>query len=510
MRLKQRKLREKMKNDKNNTYFSNIEIRELRDKVGISQSKLSELSNIRQYKISSWELGKSKPSKEESSLIFDILKNLNDDDVAKLCCKRTRIDPSRKLNKQNAKDISKINSIINENFPFSNKKTMISWLNYTKKIPIKLMNEIPKKSNENNAISLFSGCGGFCLGFEYEGFNIKGFIEIDKAARDIYKANFPNASCLGNDIRKISDADINNWKKEFGHINVLFGGPPCQGFSLAGKRDRCDLKNELFNEYAKIAVKLKPDVIVLENVQKLTSMKSKKNEMITQLILKVFNDAGYHLKYKPLNAMNFGVPQFRERVFFIGIRKDYPKNAISFPEPTHGSLKNYNLYDFTNKKLRKFNTFRDAVTGLASLESGESSEYDPWHFTIHHPTHVIEWLQDVPEGASAHNNPDPNKRPLSGYNTTYKRIKWDEPCSTITTNFNMISGCRNVHPQDTRSFTIREAMRCQTFPDDFKLPGTRLTDIRRVIGNAVPPLLAQNIAKEVKIILDKVTKSAAL
>ena len=98
---------------------------------------------------------------------------------------------------------------------------------------------------------------------------------------------------------------------------------------------------------------------------------------------------------------------------------------------------------------------------------------------------------------SAHDNSNPELRPPSGFNTTYKRIKWDEPCSTISTNFSMISGCRNVHPTSTRSLTIREATRAQSFPDEFVFEG-KWGDIRKAIGNAVPPLLAQIIAKAIK------------
>ena len=104
------------------------------------------------------------------------------------------------------------------------------------------------------------------------------------------------------------------------------------------------------------------------------------------------------------------------------------------------------------------------------------------------------WLKNVPEGHSAHENIDPALRPPSGFNTTYKRIRWDEPCSTISTNFSMISGCRNVHPSSTRSLTIREATRAQSFPDEFIFTG-KWGDIRRAIGNAVPPILAACIAK---------------
>lgn len=132
------------------------------------------------------------------------------------------------------------------------------------------------------------------------------------------------------------------------------------------------------------------------------------------------------------------------------------------------------------------------------------SKNDPLHWAIVHPQHVIDWLVDVPEGKSAHENPDPNKRPPSGFNTTYKRNVWDEPCSTISTNFNMISGCRNVHPTNTRSLTIREATRAQSFPDEFVFCG-KWGDVRTAIGNAVPPLMAYEIANEV---IDQVFKEA--
>ena len=187
------------------------------------------------------------------------------------------------------------------------------------------------------------------------------------------------------------------------------------------------------------------------------------------------------------------MPQFRERVFVIGIRRDFSDAAVSFPEPTHGDRSGMTLFD---APLLPYATFRDATGDLEPLESGEHSDSDPYHFAVEHPEHVIEWLRDIPEGENAHNNPNPELRPPCGYNTTYKRIKWDEPSSTIGTTFGMISGSRNVHPTNTRSLTIREAMRCQAFPDDFKLCGTR-GDMRTAIGNSVPPLLAAAIARHV-------------
>jgi DNA (cytosine-5)-methyltransferase 1 len=215
-------------------------------------------------------------------------------------------------------------------------------------------------------------------------------------------------------------------------------------------------------------------------------------------IIEAFKKAGYRMMCQAVNAQNYGVPQFRERVFFIGVSSELQGDDIHFPEKTHGSFtEDQFLFPVPVNPVR---TFWDATCDLQALNSGEASNSDPLHFAVDHPAHVIQMLQDVPEGESAHNNPDPRLRPPSGYNTTYKRLRWDEPCSTIGTNFGMISGCRNVHPQDTRSLTVREALRSQSFPDTFKFDLKRHTmgDVRRVIGNAVPPLLASALARHLR------------
>ncbi|NQU83361.1 MAG: DNA cytosine methyltransferase [Parcubacteria group bacterium] len=345
------------------------------------------------------------------------------------------------------------------------------------------------------AIMLFSGIGGMSSGFHLAGYNVVGHVENNRAANKIYNLNFPKSRLLGFDIKKVTNEKLIEFKKEHGEIAVLAGGPPCQGFSLAGKRSIFDPRNELFKEFARFAKILKPKTIVLENVRMLLTMKTKENGLVKDYLVKEFRDSGYELIFKNINAKDFGVPQSRERVVFIGLRKDLLKNNnLKFAEATHTN-RGDNLF---NRNLLPFNTFRDVTKDLEQLESGEASKNDPWHFAINHPEHVIQMLRNVPEGKSAHQNKDVKLRPTSGYNTTYKRIMWDKPSSTISTNFSMISGSRNVHPKNTRSLTIREAMRCQTFPDYFILVGL-LGEIRRGIGNAVPPKLAEFLANHIKI-----------
>ena len=223
-------------------------------------------------------------------------------------------------------------------------------------------------------------------------------------------------------------------------------------------------------------------------------MKNKDGSFFIDEILREFSEVGYTLRYKIVNASDYGVPQSRERVILVGVRNDIGKQ-FDFGSTPYGQVDDsgqMNMFDI-RKPIR---TFRVATGDLETLENGEISTNDPLHWAIVHPQHVIDWLVDVPEGQSAHENPDPQKRPPSGFNTTYKRIVWDEPCSTISTNFNMISGCRNVHPTSTRSLTIREATRSQSFPDEFVFCGS-WGDVRKAIGNAVPPVLANEIAKEI-------------
>jgi DNA (cytosine-5)-methyltransferase 1 len=356
---------------------------------------------------------------------------------------------------------------------------------------LQVLNEIAVLHEQNrnhdfSALSLFSGCGGFSLGFSAAGFEIKGFLEIDDGLRDIYKLNYPHSMALGGDITAVSRQALLAFADRIGNIDVIIGGPPCQGFSLAGKRKVDDPRNELFKHYLHFVDVLRPKIAILENVRLLTSMRSASGSSVKDDVSDSFRQHGYNVNCYEINAKEYGVPQHRERVLFVATRSDmglFP----GFPDRTHGE--SLGLFSSASP----YRTFGDACSDLPYIESGESSD-DPLHVAVRHPAHVIEWLWDVPEGCSAHENEAPSKRPPSGYNTTYKRQVWDEPAGTVQTTFGMISGCRNVHPIATRSLTMREAARIQSFPDSYRFAGNAGT-IRTGIGNAVPPLLAYRIAQ---------------
>ena len=445
-----------------NSSFSGQDLRDLRESQKVSQAKLAKETSIVQAKISSFELGKGNLLEEEKNIILKFFSNSIE--VEKV------VKAKKKITKES-------NFVINP-LDIEKRKKQYNLSPKTKKYVNELDDLYTNHLNSQKkfkAVSLFSGCGGLCLGFSAAGVRIAGFIEKDKDISQIYRDNFSSTPQLANDITSLSHADIEQYKESIGEIDIVIGGPPCQGFSLSGKRDKSDARNKLFENYLDIVSVFKPKLALLENVQLLTSMKDENGNYVKDSIIKKFQELGYKITYFDVNAKDYGVPQSRARVFFLAIRNDISSD-LSFPEIENTGL-----------------TFGDACSDLEYLESGEFSNVDDLHFAVNHPPHVLEWLWNVPEGSSAHDNEDELLRPPSGYNTTYKRQVWNEEGSTVQTTFGMISGCRNVHPVATRSLTVREAARIQSFPDRFIFNG-KVGTIRTAIGNAVPPLLAYKIA----------------
>lgn len=453
-----------------------FDIRRMREKNNVSQAQFSAIINMPQYRLSSLELGKDAPT---------------DDEIIKITSAITKITlgeivPRKK--KRISKEIFDY-SIVDVNPRRGYTRTARNE-EYLALLADLEKNFTKDHSHGPKAISFFAGCGGLCYGITAAGFNIVASNELVDDYRKIYRQNFHNARFLSNDIRDISGSEIDALLKDYPDIDLLAGGPPCQGFSLAGKRDVEDQRNTLFQYYLKIANKVRPKVILMENVKLLTSMKNPEGGLVKDDIIRTFGEIGYNGQFFIVNASDYAVAQNRERVFFIGIREDL--NMV----PSMLSPLCRNGGDLFSDTMPKF-TFGDAVSDLEFLESGESSDCDMYHKSTKHPEHVIRWLYNVPQGRSAHDNEDPSLRPPSGYNTTYKRQVWTEPGCTVTTNFNMISGGNNVHPIATRALTIREALRLQSFPDSFLFTG-KYGSIRTTIGNAVPPLLAFYIARYLK------------
>lgn len=454
---------------------SGAELRELRQRFGLSQSKLAQLSGVSQHLLSAFELEKAALSE---SLLDALTQSLADNEkVSAIVNRRKRYREHRYENVGVCRDRAERAA----RTPVNPK--------YCRVLENMAERHISSEPRRLTALSLFSGCGGFSLGFSAASFAVRGFVELDPELRSIYQRNFPSSLEVGGDITTIDEATLSALVTHLGEIDVVIGGPPCQGFSLAGKRQTDDPRNKLFEHYLRFVDCFRPKCAVLENVKLLTSMKNVRGGLVKDDICDEFRARGYRIECYEVNARDYGVPQHRERVLFVATRADLELSP-SIPVPTHSESRD--LFSAT----ARYRSFADACSDLAFIESGGQSD-DVLHQAVTHPTHVIEWLWDVPEGASAHENADCSKRPPSGYNTTYKRQVWNEPAATVQTTFGMISGCRNVHPIATRALTVREAARIQSFPDSYQFAGS-LGTIRTGIGNAVPPLLAFEIAQHLR------------
>lgn len=355
-------------------------------------------------------------------------------------------------------------------------------------------------------LDLFCGAGGLSWGFEKVGFEVSWGLDNWKSAVDTFKANHPKAKVYQVDITRVNDSQLKEW---FKGVSVIVGGPPCQGFSTAGKRALDDPRNKLVKEFLRVVTALLPDAFVMENVEGFTNFN--KGALVLELI-EEFERLNYSLTYGVLDAVNYGVPQRRKRFFLIGSKGRRP----SLPEPSHrGNDKNGELLW---EELKPPLTFKDATSDLPLIEAGEKAEEyaaPPQNeyqanmrngcskLTLHeapkHKPYMVELIKCIPQGKSAFDimNEIPEElRPTSGYPNSYKRIKPDEPAPTITRNFTTPSSANCIHPFAHRALTLREGARIQSFPDSYEFVGS-FTGKRLLIGNAVPPLLSLAVAKSI-------------
>ncbi len=353
---------------------------------------------------------------------------------------------------------------------------------------------------KNKIIDLFCGAGGFSLGFENEGF--ESILAIDKwdDAIKTYNFNRKNKCGMSIDIHDYSDDKI-KFLITKNKIDGIIGGPPCQGFSLVGKREINDKRNSLYLEYVRFVSLIKPDFFILENVKGLLSME---DGLYKRDIIKRFSDLGYNVSYKLLKASDYGVPQSRERVFFIGLNKNVFKNVF---------------FNFETIKKQEMVCTRDALSDLPSLDNGESQfEYrtEPLNDfqkkmrenstrienndITNHTKQTIEIIKKIKDGGSIKDLPEEYYK-VRNYNAAFKRMNSNLPSGTID------CGHRNYfHYSENRIPTVRESARIQCFPDSYIFTGNKSSQYTQV-GNAVPVILAEQIAKAIKSYLKKETKN---
>ncbi len=360
--------------------------------------------------------------------------------------------------------------------------------------------------NRLRILDIFCGAGGLSFGFANNSFfELVVANDIDQNAIKAYKLNHSTTNIICKDIANLSYEDIT----EFGVIDIVLGGPPCQSYSTLGKR-KMDDRAKLFKEYLRIIEIVKPSMFIFENVVGLISMQ--KGNLFKD-ICKLFESLGYRINFKILNAAEFGVPQIRERVIIVGIKNSY-KSEFKFPIPTHYDPVNATLFECDN--LSPFVSIKDALDDLPSIKSGENGnnlgyKFNPnnrflqfvrtskklsEHESPNNNNNLIKIMQFLKDGQSKDDLPA-EIRPKSGYSNTYAKMFWNKPAPTITRNFSTPSSSRCIHPRDSRAMSIREGARLQSFPDDYLFFGSN-TDKRLQIGNAVPPLLSIALATAVE------------
>ena len=367
--------------------------------------------------------------------------------------------------------------------------------------------------HQYNVIDLFCGTGGFAQGFvNYNGsFKLVYAVDIDKSSAATAKANHQECIVEENDIRGVSLETIG---ESLGNVDVIIGGPPCQGFSsLRPFRSSSsdDDRNDLYMEFSSFVEFFRPKVVVMENVVGLLTHDSGNT---LDKILNRFSSIDYNVDWRILNAANFGVPQKRERFVMIAARDN---RSLAFPEPTHffsGKVighRDKERHISSDSSLPKALSVNDAVSDLPQLDRGEQiTEYDknPVNayqrdrrlnsdkLTLHKAANHSDKMMEVIKHSGGNINCIPKYLITSGFSSCYSRLDSDEPSTTITVKFQSPASNKCIHPTQNRTITPREAARIQSFDDSFKFSGS-LTQVSSQIGNAVPPLLGRSIAKTI-------------
>lgn len=344
-----------------------------------------------------------------------------------------------------------------------------------------------------NILDLFAGVGGMSLGFEKAGFNVVVANEFDKEIAYSYQQNHPKTKMIHGDITKL------NLEEEFGtligQVDVIIGGPPCQGYSQKGSRKTInDERNFLFKYFVDVVKLVSPKYFVMENVPNLLT--AEKGYFKRELI-DLFEKIGYTLSMDVIDASVLGVPQKRKRAIIIGKKG---------PQEVKINLSGKNEV-----------TIWDAISDLAFLNSGEGAEKQNYllppessyqeemrsemdklynHKATKHSKIALERLELIPENSGKENLPKEHLT-KSIYSGTWERMRKDEQAVTITTRFDTPSSGKFTHPFLNRAITVREAARLQSFPDNFIFYGTKSSQMKQV-GNAVPPKVAESIAKLIK------------
>lgn len=325
--------------------------------------------------------------------------------------------------------------------------------------------------NPFTVVSTFAGGGGSSTGYSMAGGKVLLAVEWNDNAVATYKANYPDTPVYHGDISKLTVEEVLNITGlKPGELDIFDGSPPCQGFSTAGKRDFGDGRNQLFREYVRLLRGLQPKVFVMENV---SGMVKGGMKVIFAEILRELKASGYDVSARLMNAMYYGVPQNRQRMIFIGVRKDL---GIIPSHPTPKTVPT---------------TLKQSIGNLGNIQNQDTD-------------HV--WVDESPTGKNTKNYFRAVKvKQGTSYKPLRIRCEWDKPSPTITTGGGKLGippmlGNSHCHPEYTRTFSLLEYKRICSFPDDYLFPGLFPKNLVNGVfrmGNAVPPLLMKAVATHI-------------
>lgn len=381
--------------------------------------------------------------------------------------------------------------------------------------------------NGYNVVDLFAGAGGLSLGFEKEGFQIALAVEKDAWAVETYKRNHKNGNIVEGDIAALEDTFFRKYR---GKVDVVMGGPPCQGFSIAAsnRRKKDDTRNALYKQFLRVVAAISPKIVLIENVKEIVGYKLPDGTRIVDDITAFLKNEGYALDYQVLDCKNYGVPQDRRRFFCLAVKRDFVSQA-------------YALSDLMREFAARQISFYEAVSDLPRVASREIPEGAVMSYTCsprnefqrlmrggcnelhnhvpmrHTPKTVEKFAYLLKSGGEKdclpaylkpHVRGDIKQISDSSYSQNHRIIDRDKVSPTITASFYSSF----IHPEQPRNLTVREAARIQTFPDDFVFWGKKTTLSKKLlakkgiveelhldqfnqVGNAVPPIMASHLAR---------------
>jgi len=344
-------------------------------------------------------------------------------------------------------------------------------------------------------LDLFCGAGGLSYGFECAGFDILVGIDNDKMALKTFVDNHKGAQAICGDITQISYEE--NIKPLIGErtVDVIIGGPPCQGFSLSGPRNFDDPRNKLYLSYIRLVEEIKPRAFVIENVPGLVALFGGE---VKDNIVKKFTEMGYNVQYRILCAADYGVPQNRKRVVFVGTKEGEKK--FSYPQPQQEqvtcsmALADLPALEHTLGEERQ--EYASAVQNDYQKLMRSQSAYVYNHVAAAHSEKVQHIISLVPDGGNYKDLPA-EFRETRNFHVAWTRFASEKPAPTIDTGHR-----HHFHYKYNRVPTVRECARLQSFPDHFLFEGNKTQQFRQV-GNAVPPLMAQRIAEQLINVLQE-------